>query len=274
MKIDYQERIDEYLLHRMSDEERMAFENEVNSDKELQEQLSFTEDVQQVLKSRNEKLAKMEEWQGDYEWEDDRVAAASVAECRPTGSGYDYCSEPTMESRRVATSSPIKKMFYWGSGIAAVVIAGFFLVQNLFVAKSPDVVQNPIVAKSSDKYFAPPRMNDATFRVGSDNSDIELLLSQKKYDEALNLIEEKSLALKNDFLELVHDATMDDERRVYYLRRVTDKQDELKWLKANALHRLHQNEDALLILDELRNTKGYYQMSADSLYKYIEKQLR
>ncbi len=67
MKIDYQDRIDEYLLHRMSEEERLAFEKEVNSDKELQEQLSFTEDIQQVLKSRNEKLTKMAEWQNDYD---------------------------------------------------------------------------------------------------------------------------------------------------------------------------------------------------------------
>ena len=231
MKIDYQDRIDEYLLHRMSDEERMAFENEVNDDKELQEQLSYTEDVQQVLKSRNEKLAKMKEWQDDYEWS-------------------ETSSKPRSSSRKV---------LYWISGIAALFVVGFFLVQNLYVAKCPL------------EYMASSGMSDVTFRAGADNSDIEQLLSQEKYDEALDMIEERCLALKDDSLELVQDMTIDDERKEYDLQIVKDKQNELKWLKAHALLGLHLEKSALLLLDELRNTEGYYQMSADSLYNQIVK---
>ena len=37
MKIDYQDRIDEYLLNRMTDEERSTFEQDVNHDEEIQE---------------------------------------------------------------------------------------------------------------------------------------------------------------------------------------------------------------------------------------------
>ena len=229
MKIDYQDRIDEYLMNRMSYEERMVFENEVNSNKELQEQLSFTEDVQQVLNSRNEKLAKMEEWQDDYEWEETRS--------KPLSSG--------------------RKFFYWISGIAALIVVGFFLVQNLYVTKRHD-----------NMTFL--RRNDVTFRAGSDNSDIELLLSQKKYDEALDLIEEKELAIKNDSLELMQDVTINDERKEYDLQIVKDKQDELKWLKAHALLGLHRKGDAMLLLNKLRNTEGYYKLSADSLYNHIE----
>jgi len=258
MKIDYQDRIDEYILHRMSNEERMAFENEVNSDKELQEQLTFTEGVQQVLKSRNEKLAKMEEWQDDYEWEEEPSVAAA-AEYRATGSGYDYCPAPSMEETRSMPKSSGRKLLYWISGLAAMFVVGFFLVQNLYVAKSPN------------DYMPSPRMSDVTFRAGSDNSDIELLLGQKKYDEALDMIEEKCLALKDDSLELVQDVTIDGERKEYDLQIVKDKQDELKWFKAHALLGLHQKEGALLLLDELRNTEGYYQLAADSLYNHIKK---
>ncbi len=256
MKIDYQDRIDEYLLHRMSDEERMTFENEVNIDKELQEQLSFTEDVQQVLKSRNEKLAKMEEWKDDYIWQDHQEVAA--AEYRATGSGYDYCPAPSIDETSSMSRSSGRKFFYWITGIAAMFVAGFFLIQNLYVAKSPD------------DYMTAPRMSDVTFRAGSDNSDIKLLLCQKKYNEALDMIEEKGLALKDDSLELVQDVTIDGERKKYDLQIVKDKQDELKWLKAHALLGLHYEEDALLLLDELRNTEGYYQMAADSLYNHIK----
>lgn len=63
MKIKYQDRIDAYLMHRMPDEECLAFEKEIDSNKELLEQLSFTQNVQQALKSRNDKLAKLKEWE-------------------------------------------------------------------------------------------------------------------------------------------------------------------------------------------------------------------
>ncbi len=259
MKIEFQDRIDDYLLARMSDEERKSFESDAAEDAELKEQLQFTETVQQATKSRNEKLAAMEEWKDDYVWEDERVAAASAAEYRPTGSGYDYCPAPTTESRRVGNSSPFKKIFYWASGIAAVFVVGFFLIQNLYVANSPN------------EYMPSPRMNDMTIRAGSDNSEIELLLSQKKYDDALDLIEEKYLAVQDDSLDIVQNESIDAERKEYDMQIFKDKQDELKWLKAHALLGLSQQETALRILDELRNEEGYYQMAADSLYNHIKK---
>jgi len=259
MKIDFQDRIDDYLLDRMSDEERKSFESDSAEDAELKEQLQFTETVQQATKSRNEKLAAMEEWKDDYVWEDERVAAASAAEYRPTGSGYNYCPAPTMKESRSKPRSSGRRRFYWISGIAAVFVVGFFLIQNLYVANSPV------------EYMPSPRMNDMTIRAGSDNSEIELLLSQKKYEDALDLIEEKYLVVKEDSLDIVQDETMDAERKEYDIQIVKDKQDELKWLKAHALLGLSQQETALRILDELRNEEGYYQMAADSLYNHIKK---
>lgn len=258
MKIEFQDRIDDYLLDRMSDEERKSFESDAAEDAELKEQLQFTETVQQATKSRNEKLAAMEEWKDDYVWKDERVAAASAAEYRPTGSGYNYCPAPTMEESRSMPRSSGRRIFYWISGIAAVFVVGFFLSQNLYVADSPS------------EYMSSPKMNDMTLRAGSDNSEIELLLSQKKYDEALDLIEQKYLAVQDDSLDIVQDETMDAERKEYDMQIVKDKQDELKWLKAHALLGLSQQETALRILDELRNEEGYYQIAADSLYKHIK----
>ena len=259
MKIDFQDRIDDYLLNRMSDEERKSFESDVASDAEIKKQLQFTETVQRTTKSRNEKLAAMEKWKDDYVWKDERTVAASAAEYRPTGSRYDYytassakksCSMPRLSGRR---------LFYWVSGIAAGFVLGFFLVQNLYVGNSPI------------DYMSNPNINDAVFRAGSDNSEIELLLSQKKYEEALVLIEEKYLAMKANSLEIVQDGTINAEQKEYDLQIVKDKQDELKWLMAHALLGLSQQEKALRILDELRNGEGYYQMAADSLYNYIKK---
>ena len=254
MKIEFQDRIDDYLLDRMSDEERKSFESDAVTDAELKEQLQFTETVQQATKSRNEKLAAMEEWKDDYVWK-----AAAAAEYRPTGSGYNYCPAPSMDENRSMPRSSGRKFLYWISGIAAVFAVGFFLIQNLYVTNSPN------------EYMPSPRMNDMTIRAGSDNSEIELLLSQKKYGDALDLIEEKYLAVKDDSLVIVQDETMDAERKEYDMQIVKDKQDELKWLKAHALLGLSQQETALRILDELRNEEGYYQMAADSLYNHIKK---
>lgn len=259
MKIEFQDRIDDYLLDRMSDEERKSFESDTAEDAELKEQLQFTETVQQATKSRNEKLAAMKEWKDDYVWEDDRVVAASAAEYRPTGSGYNYCPAPTMEESRSMSRSSSRRIFYWISGIAAVFVVGFFLIQNLYVADSPS------------EYMPSPKMNNMTLRAGSGNSDIELLLNQKKYKDALDLIEEKFLAVKKDSLDIVQDESIDAERKEYDIQIVKDKQDELKWLKAHALIGVCKQAAALHLLDELRNEEGYYQMAADSLYNHIKK---
>ena len=259
MKIDFQDRIDDYLLDRMSDEERKSFESDAAADTELKEQLQFTETIQQATKSRNEKLAAMEEWKDDYVWEDERTVAASAAEYRLTGSGYDYYTTSSAKKSRSMPRSSIRRIFYWVSGIAAVFVLGFFLIQNLYVSNSPA------------DYMSNPGINDARFRAGSDNSEIELLLSQKKYEDALDLIEENYLAVKADSLEIVQDGMIDAEQKEYDLQIVKDKQDELKWLMAHALLGLSQQEKAFCILDELRNGDGYYKMSADSLYNHIKK---
>lgn len=96
MKKEFQDRIDEYILQRMSNDERLAFEKEIDNNQELQEQLTFTEDVQHAMKSRSEKLAKMKGWKEE-------------------------------ELSRV----PNHRKLYWLSGIAAVFVVGFFL--NLYL---------------------------------------------------------------------------------------------------------------------------------------------
>lgn len=259
MKIDFQDRIDDYLLDRMSEEERKSFESDVAADAELKEQLGFTETVLQATRSRNEKLAAMEEWKDDYVWENDEIEAASATEYRATGSGYDSCPAPATEEPRSASRSSGRQFFYWLSGIAAMFVLGVFLIRNVDMGSS------------SVDCMSPHSMNEMAFRAGSDNSEIELLLSQKKYEEALSLIEDKYLAVKEDSLTIVQDSTIETERKEYDMQLVMDKQNDLKWLKVHALLGLTQQEAALRLLEELRKEKGYYQMAADSLYNHLSK---
>ena len=254
MKIEFQDKIDNYLLNRMSDDERKAFEAEVSNDPELQDQLKYTEKVQKAIDVRNERLAKMKEWENDYVWEKEREEMAS--KYRATGSGYHYCPAP---ARTCPTPNRKKGWFqtkgriYWMSGVAAMLILGVFLIPSLFFTNSPSVV------------------DAGTFRSGSDYSDIEQLILQKQYEDALSAISDKSMALWRDSLELVQDDSINEEKREYGLLIVAEKQDDLEWLKIQALLGLDRKQEALELLGEMRKRNGYYQLTADSLYTKVKK---
>ena len=267
MKIEFQDRIDEYLLDRMSDEERKSFESDAAVDAELKEQLQFTETVQQATKSRNEKLAAMEEWKDDYMWEDERVAAASAVEYHATGSGYDYCPEPTMESRRVATSSPFKKMLYWVSGIAAVFIVGVF-VFNLYRPSSPEIAME-IASRPTE---APGKNGNVSFRGRSQNMDIESQLAMGDYSEALARLEKDESDIRTDLMLIERELHSRGEGREDAMTEKDSLETNLVrvlYLKAQALIGLDRKDEARVVLDEIRHSKSDYGIKADSLYHLL-----
>ncbi len=264
MKFENQDRIDEYLLNRMSNDERRAFEEEVDSNEELRDQLSFTEDVQSIVKSRNEKLAKMEKWKGDYEWQEE-LKGATKPRRRARENGYE------------------RRIIYVVSGVAAVFIAGIFLLPIFyFIGRNTSYKPGPIDGIPS-------------LQANANNSDIEYLINHKEYDMALVLIEKKGqmLAMNTPSFKRNLEGAMEPER--YYGKKgyheprvkrvikgtgensenedlsVKEKMDELKWLKVYALLGLQRYDEALQLLDELRSTEGFYQSSADTLYKLIKR---
>ena len=122
----FQDRIDNYLLNRMNDAEKTEFLREVEQDKEKKEQLEFTQNVKDAIRSREEKLLVLKQFQKQYEQE--RRAAAY----RATGSerGACYCPAP-----EVTTTEPVrskKKIWLWISGVAAVLVVGFFAIIPMF----------------------------------------------------------------------------------------------------------------------------------------------
>lgn len=256
MKQEYQDHIDDYLLNRMTDEQRQAFEREVAKGEELKEQFDFTNNVMAATKSRNEKLRKMEAWEDDYQWQHERRVA--VAQYRPTGSGYESASE-RMVTRGVQKQSN-RKWIYWVSGIAALFVVGFFLTQTMLVSRSPKMVKQQ-GAFGSDY--------TETFRGGTSFSEIEELIEKRNFTEALTQIEQKRIYLDKETEEL--STISDAERREYDALLIKNKQDDLKWLKIYALIGLDRKAEAIMLLEEMRNTDGTYRMAADSLYKAIKK---
>ena len=101
--INFQDRIDEYLLHgeTMSEEDKAQFLKEIEEDAEKMEQYEFTKNVRQAMVSRGEKLKAMTEFQKEMK------------------------------------SHHHRKTLLWISSIAAVLVVGFFAINPLFVENSP-----------------------------------------------------------------------------------------------------------------------------------------
>ena len=103
MDNNFQDRIDEYLLHNdaMSEEDKAQFLKEIEDDVEKKEQYEFTKNVKMAMVSREEKLKAMTEFQKEMK------------------------------------SHHHRKTWLWISSIAAVLVIGFFAINQLFVENSP-----------------------------------------------------------------------------------------------------------------------------------------
>lgn len=132
MKKDFQDRIDEYILGRMSDENKAQFEAEVNQDESKREQLEFTKDVKSAITSREDKMAKLKMMQRMYDREHQQVAASMRA------TGTDDC-QYSPAPQNVEKKKPTKRIWWWASGIAAMLVIGLFIV-NPF---GSDTLQTP-----------------------------------------------------------------------------------------------------------------------------------
>ena len=103
MDNNFQDRIDEYLLHSdtMSEEDKAQFLKEIAENTEKKKQYEFTKNVKEALKSRGDKLKAMTEFQKEMK------------------SHYH------------------RKTWLWTSSIAAILVIGFFAINPLFVENSP-----------------------------------------------------------------------------------------------------------------------------------------
>ena len=101
MDNNFQDRIDEYLLHgdAMSEEAKAQFLKEIEEDEEKRELYEFTKNVKQAMISRGEKLKAMTEFQKEIK-----------------------------NGRR--------KTWLWISSIAAILVVGFFAINPLLVETS------------------------------------------------------------------------------------------------------------------------------------------
>ena len=130
MDNNFQDRIDEYLLHgdNMSEEAKAQFLKEIEEDADKKEQYELTKNIKKALKSRGDKLKAMAEFQEEYEAQDEmRIKACSCP--RP-----EY--RVAEDIKIVGHKSNFRKKLVWFSGIAAVLVIGFFAINPLFMEKN------------------------------------------------------------------------------------------------------------------------------------------
>ena len=130
MDNNFQDRIDEYLLHgdNMSEEAKAQFLKEIEEDADKKEQYELTKNIKKALKSRGDKLKAMAEFQEEYEAQDEmRIKACSCP--RP-----EY--RVAEDIKIVGHKSNFRKKLVWFSGIAAILVIGFFAINPFFVDES------------------------------------------------------------------------------------------------------------------------------------------
>ena len=165
----FQDRIDNYLLNRMDDAEKTEFLREVEQDKEKKEQLEFTQNVKDCIRSREEKLNDIAQFQRQYE-EERRKAAY-----RTTGTERAACYCPAPENTTTEPMRSKKKIWLWLSGVAAVLVVGFFAIKPMFeYESSPNYNVAPMEQmRGGDEVFS-PALADST-----DNDTIKINIEKK-----------------------------------------------------------------------------------------------
>lgn len=127
MDNNFQDRIDEYLLHgdNMPEEAKAQFLKEIEEDADKKEQYELTKNIKKALKSRGDKLKAMAEFQKENETQDEKRMRACSCPCPEYRVAEDI--------KIVGHKSNFRKKLVWFSGIAAILVIGFFAIKPLFV---------------------------------------------------------------------------------------------------------------------------------------------
>lgn len=144
------------------------------------------------------------------------------------------------------------------ASVAAVVVISV----SLYMYMQPSGVEMPPLNESYGDVY----------RSSGELSQVKDLILEKRYAEALQMIDSLEKWTQVDEKNGVKANMSDEEReRIQYEQEVERQDaDRLKWLKVYALMGLDRREEALQLLDELRRWNGIYQRKADSLYWLIK----
>lgn len=149
MRKDFQDRIDDYILNRMSVEENIQFETEVNLDESKKEKLEFTRNVKSAICSRQSKLTELRKMKMTYEKEQEQLL------------GQTACVLPGSDTERGFTNKKTTKRFWWwGVGIAASLLVGLFVVNPFKYNPTPTDPSSGVMLNDANFVFGAKKAVD------------------------------------------------------------------------------------------------------------------
>ena len=285
---EYQVGIDRYVLNRMTDEERKAFEQEMEQNAELKEQAEFTMQVKQVLSDREEFRAMLDKWEQEKM---DEESCLVYAEPDDSFFGNGDFSMPPFDSSPRISLKPI----LWG--IAAVAVLAIIVPSVFLLMPKPDAKME--MAKSDME----PLGGTIGEQIRAGHYELALAIIEKEeeslrpkqgkehgfFPEDDELMKQRaprasngpktpnepkagnSPSFKGRKPEALRPPKKETEPEPQYAQASREERlIELKWLKVHALLGLGKTEEALALLEEIRKEPGVYRMKADSLYNVIK----
>ena len=160
-----------------------------------------------------------------------------------------------------------RKIFYWISGIAAMFVAGLFIIKTFHTTSTLDI---PFMKSKTDQSLI--QYGDVTFRGACNYQTIEDLLEKRNFKQVLEEIKKEELEIESqkEKLEKNYKLSRESKNIKGRIEILAYKQDNLNWLKAQALLGLNLKEDALILLDKIRHSKSEFKEQADSLYRVFK----
>lgn len=247
MKEEILDKIDRYLRKEMTSEETAAFEQELQHDASLREEVELTKDIIGRLKDRQEKLEQMKKWDREYAEYIDEMAVAEPGRMN---------AAPAYEAAMPCSGKKNRTVVWIASmGIAACLIAGVFMIRPSYDRSIiNNEINSPIVGSYRGTFFT---------------HEIQDLITQGKNEQALVLIDSLEENYKKETMQY-HGKDSLTEEESYDLQTNALALYELEWLRIKALIGDKQYKEAFKILGKYRLQEGDYQEKADSLWNELK----
>ena len=263
MKIEYQDRIEDYLLNRMSNDERTVFEQDLKKDAALRDQYEFISMLKTALMIEN---IEKDVLSIDSDGED--IAAVATSENEESDCNYDNIIKLDLRKKQSLSRFSKSHVIVWISGLAAVFIVGLFIFNQLIVDNNTNSSEIAYIQAPDTIFSSIIKDEDMSFDTGR-KMDMKCMSTR---GNALAQIEEYEVYINSELMRLERELNSRGEEdfgeEIDSLKR---KLLQLQYYKAKALIKLNRIKEAIKLLDEIRHSKSKYKEQADSLYKHIKK---
>lgn len=233
-KENIEDLIDRYVMNRMDDDERRAFENRMAADDALREEVEMMRMILESLERRSMNEAKMARWRSESE-----LAAVCAMPARASD------EEDTTRSRTQRQRSVFRIVSICA---AACVMLGLFICYPYsYYGLQDDEVFAYLSRFSGESY------SDA----------MESMWEMKAYDEAVAYVDSKI----NELMETVCEEEYDSQARdfdVYCL----------SWARIQTFVKMKDYKAAYESLEEFKAKDGVYKEKAEKLYRKLRFRVR